>query len=98
MIAPLLKPSQFHVIREAATAGLSAGLRTTATSVGTSAQANSLFSISSNILLVYMIKRKGPRTLPCGTLETIGIHSLAAISKSFTESKSENKREGEDKT
>ena len=65
---------------EAATADLSAGLRTTASSVQSSAYSNSLFSTSPNISLEYKINRRGPNTLPCGTPEIIGIHSLAAPS------------------
>ena len=68
------------LLREAATPGLSAGLWTTASNVESSAQANSLFSTSSNISLVYRIKRRGPNTPPCGMPEIIGIHLLAAQS------------------
>ena len=69
-----------YLIWEAATAGLSHGLRTTASSVESSAYANSLFSTSSNISLVYRINSRGPNTRPCAMPEIIGIHSLAAPS------------------
>ena len=59
---------------------LSSGLRTTVSSVESYAEANSLFSTSSNISLVHRINRRGPNTLPCGTPEIIGIYSFAAPS------------------
>ena len=59
--------------KEATTAGMSAGLQTTASSVESSALANSLFPTSSNISLVYRINRRGPNTLPFGKPEIIGI-------------------------
>ena len=68
------------LLREATTAGLSAGLQTTASAVESSALANSLFSTSSHILLAYRINGRGPNTLPYGMPEIIGIHSLAAPS------------------
>ena len=69
-----------YLLREAATSGLSAGLRAIVSSVESSAYAYSHFSTSPNISLVYRINRRGPSTLPCGMPEMIGIHSLVAPS------------------
>ena len=60
------------LLREAATLGPSAGFQTTASSVESSALANSRFSTISNISLWYRINRRGPNTLPCCTPEIQG--------------------------
>ena len=67
--APVITPLQNlakSLLREAGSAGLSAGLQTTASSVELSAYAYGLFSTSSNISLAYRINRRGTNTLLCG--------------------------------
>ena len=71
------------LLREAATAGLSAGLLRTAISVESSAYAYSLPPPAQNISLVYRMNKGGPNILPCGMLETFGIHSLLVASNLY---------------
>ena len=81
VIVPLLNPSQVHVHRGSNSRSVCwLADNSTPSSVESPAWAYSLFSTSANISRVYRINRKGPNSLPCGTHETNGIHSLVAPS------------------
>ena len=59
------------MLREAATLGKPAGLRTTTSNVESSALTNILFTTCSNISLVYRINRRGPSTVSNATPKII---------------------------